>query len=423
MVCYCNCQFGHMRTNKNCPKYGADPETQLDMADPEKAFGRSNALDPSGQPQQKNLKKKLIPKSATKLAVVEAPDDETLSTKAKGVPVKFKCGSTSKPSDTLALAPIQGSEEPATSDVPIVNKSTNTSRVIVPNKLKLVEPQFESPRPSIVIRPPTDGDRSQVESHKPSIVIRPPASADREQVEFHKPHIVIRPPANAVREQVGLHKPSIVIRPPTDREQQKKIVIKRPKEVIDYDSISQEPTTPVEFRKTKKIAELSSFENRGKQEKFQLGNESIKRKATEGKRFWEEEEKRRNIERAREEKARKLHKEEMRVIEERERFAELRRYEESIRREREEEERQKAKKKKKKKPEIVDEYLDDYRARRTDRRIPERDRGTSRKRPAVELGKYGADYTPATKRRRGGEVPPLTVPYLYISFLFLQMNF
>ncbi|KAK0585705.1 hypothetical protein LWI29_032739 [Acer saccharum] len=108
------------------------------------------------------------------------------------------------------------------------------------------------------------------------------------------------------------------------------------------------------------------------------------------------------MERLREERERRLYEEEMRVMEEQERFAEIRRYEESIRREREEEERQKAKKKKKKQPEIRDEYLEDYSARRNDRRTPERDQ-SARRRPVVELGRYGTEHVPPTKRRRGGE--------------------
>ncbi|KAK1562660.1 hypothetical protein Q3G72_015461 [Acer saccharum] len=406
-VCGACGQFGHMRTNKNCPKYGADPETQLEIADSEKASGKSNSLDPSSQSHLKSLKKKLIYKSATKIALVEAPEDETPSTKAKVLPVKFKCGSTNIASDKLALAPTQSPDQLVNADVQIVNKSTSkANRILVSNKQKPGETQFEfhkpsivirptadvdrgqveSHKPSIVIRPPINTDREQVESYKPSIVIRPPINTDREQVESHKPHIVLRPQTNADREQVEFHKPSIVILPPTnkDREQpQKKIVFKQPKEVVDLDRAG---TTHLEYRKTKKIIELSSFEKCGKQENLQLTNQSAKRKAREGRRLWEDEEKRRNMERLREERERRLYEEEMRVMEEQERFAEIRRYEESIRREREEEERQKAKKKKKKKPEIRDEYLEDYSARRNDRRMPERDQSAKR-RPVVELGR------------------------------------
>ncbi|KAK4834572.1 hypothetical protein QYF36_025044 [Acer negundo] len=159
-VCGACGQFGHMRTNKNCLKYGADPETQLEIADSEKASGTSNLLDPSSQSQLKRLKKKLIYKSATKIAVVEAPQDETPCTKAKVLPVKYKCGSTNNPSDKLALAPTQSSDQLVTADVQIVNKSTSkANRILVSNKLKPGETQFESHKLSIVVQPPADVDK------------------------------------------------------------------------------------------------------------------------------------------------------------------------------------------------------------------------------------------------------------------------
>ncbi|XP_031250159.1 transcription initiation factor TFIID subunit 1-like isoform X2 [Pistacia vera] len=407
-VCGACGQFGHMRTNKNCPKYRADPDTQLETADSEKASAKPNSLDPKSQSQPKILKKKLISKSATKIAVVEASEDEKSSSKAKVVPVKFKCGSTDKPSDKRAFAPVQSSDQPVISDVGTANKSVaKVNRIKISNKLKPEEMQAEIQKPSIVIRPPADTERVQVESHKPFIVIRPPTNIDREQ-DSHKSSIVIRPPTNTDREQVQSHRPSIVIRPPTEKDRelpQKKIVIKQPKEIIDLDQINRDRATHFEYRKTKKIVELSSFEKHGKQESSQLTHGSSKKKGKEERRWWEEEEKRRNAARLREERAKRLYEEEMRVQEERERFAEIKRYEESIRREREEEERQKAKKKKKKKkkPEIGDDYLEDCRARRNDRRMPERD-CSAKRRPVSELGKYGADSGPPTKRRRAGEV-------------------
>ncbi|XP_044490103.1 transcription initiation factor TFIID subunit 1-like isoform X4 [Mangifera indica] len=406
-VCGACGQFGHMRTNKNCPKYRADPDTQLETADSEKASAKSSSLDPSSQSLPKNLKKKLISKSATKIAVVDASEDEKSSSKAKVVPVKFKCGSNDKLSDKLAFLPMPTSDQQVTSDVETANKSVaKVNRIKISNKLKAEEMQAEIHKPSIVIRPPADTERVQVDLHKPSIVIRPPTNIDRE-LESQKPSIVIRAPVNTDREQVESHRPSIVIRPPAEKDRelpQKKIVIKQPKEVIDLDLFSQDGATHIEYRKTKKIVELSSFEKRGKQVNTQLIHGSSKKKVQEERRWWEEEEKRRNAARLREERARRLYEEEMRVQEERERFAELKKYEESIRREREEEERQKAKKKKKKKKlELGDDYLEDYRAKRNDRRIPERDRSAKR-RPVSDLGKYGADSGPPTKRRRGLEV-------------------
>ncbi|RVX09363.1 Transcription initiation factor TFIID subunit 1 [Vitis vinifera] len=405
-VCGACGQLGHMRTNKNCPKYGEDLEAQVEITEPEKASVKSSSLEHSAQLQQRTLIKKIIPKSATKMALVETSEGEKSSLKAKNLPVKFKCGSADRLPDKVAPGTTHGPDQRVISDAETGNKFVKVNKIIISNKMKPEDSQVESHKPSIVIRPPTETDKEHVESHKPSIVIRPPSEIDRDQVESHKPSNVTRPPTETDRDQVESHKPSIVIRPPvdTDRDQpRKKIIIKRPKE-ISLDQVSQDGSTGLEYRKTKKIVELSSFEKHKKPETKHLNEDAAKRKAREDKRLWEEEEKRRNAERLREERAKRLYEEEMRMLEEQERLAEIRKFEEAIRREREEEERQKARKKKKKKmPEMRDNHLEDYRTRRNDRRIPERDRSTKR-RPVVELGKFGADYGPPTKRRRGGEV-------------------
>ncbi|KAJ7943953.1 Transcription initiation factor TFIID subunit 1 [Quillaja saponaria] len=378
-VCGACGQLGHMRTNKNCPKYGEDQETQHESMDPEKASGKTNPLDPSSQSQQKTLSKKLTSKSATKIATGEASEGEKSSLKAT---VKFKCSSNEKLSDKLAMGTTQSSDRPVTSD-PEIGKPT---KIVISNKLKPDDSQAESHKPSIVIRPPVDTGKKQFEPPKPSIVIRPLANVDKDQVESPKHSVVLRPPSEFEREQ-----------------SHKKIIIKRPKEVIDLDEVSPGGSTGLEHRKTKRIIELSTFEKQRKQESMYSAENSVKRKAKGDRRWLEEQEKRRNEERLREEKARRLYEEEMRMLEEQERLSELKRYEASIRREREEEERQKAKKKKKKKVEFGDEYLEDPRTRRYDKRMLERDRSVKR-RSVVELGRYGAEYTPPTKRRRGGEV-------------------
>jgi transcription initiation factor TFIID subunit 1 len=384
-------QLGHMKTNKNCPKYGKEPETPVETTDLEKASRKSTSQDLLNVSQHKLQKKRMVSKSATKVEVSEGEK----SSLAKSLPVKFKCGSTEKFSDKPADGAADHSDQPTTSDVRPVSSDIDTgsrstakvNKIKIFNKAKPENIQVESHKPSIVIRPPMDIERSQIESHKPSIVIRPPTYTDRNHVDPHKPSIVIRPPAEKDREKT-----------------QKKIVIKQSKEIIDPDRVSQDGRTGREHRKTKKIAELSSFEKHGKTMHF--SRESAKRKA-EDRSWWEEEEKRRTAERLREERARRIYAEEMRSLEEQEKLADIKRYTETIRWDWDEEERQKAKKKKKKmkmkKPEISDDYLDDYRGARNGRRMPERDRGAKR-RPVVDVGTYGADYTPATKRRRVGEV-------------------
>ncbi|TKY70145.1 Transcription initiation factor TFIID subunit 1 [Spatholobus suberectus] len=356
-VCGACGQLGHMRTNKNCPKYGEDLETQLESTDMEKSSGKSSFVDPSTNSQHKALSKKSMSKSATKIAPVDN------STK---IPLKFKCSSTDKSSDKPAIETLQSSDKPVTSDSETA-KSAKVNKIIFPNKVKPDDMQAESLKHAIVIRPPTDSGRGQVESHKLPIKIRPPTEIDREQSH-------------------------------------KKIIIKRTKEVIDLELDSPGGNTGLQHRKTKRIVELSNFEKQKKQETVYGTTEGfVKWNTKEDRRWWEEQEKRRNDARLREEdRARRHHKEEIRMLKEQERLDEIKRFEEDIRREREEEERQKAKKKKKKKkPDLRDEYLDDPRARRYDKRMPERDR-SGKRRSVAELGKISADYMPPTKRRRGG---------------------
>lgn len=337
-------QLGHMRTNKNCPKYGEDQEARTENNDAEKGSLKPNSSDQAETSQQKTSQKKLIQKSATKLAVVDASEDEKSS--LKGKILKVKCGMNDKLPDKLTPATSQNSDKPVTSDA-----ETGSRSVVKVNKIIFSNRKTED---------------VQVESNKPSVVIRPPVEIERDQPR-------------------------------------KKIIIKRPKE-INVNDVSQEGSTGTEYRKTKKIIELSSLEKHCMSESKNLTNLELSRKSREEKRWFEEQEKRRIAEiQRREEKARRLYEEQTRALEEQERLAELRRYEEDIRREREEEERQKAKKKKKKKkrPEIRDDYLDDLPPRRNDRRIPDR---MTKRRASAESGGYSAAYAPPTKRRRGGEV-------------------
>lgn len=377
-------QLGHMKTNKNCPKYRENIEIPLETSDLEKSSGKPTSLDPLSHSQQKATKK-VISKGATKIAVVDAAEGDNSVSKSK-VPVKFKCGSADKIPDKT----IHSFEQPASSGADTTETSNKTvgkvSKIVFSNKVRSEDGQPESQKPSIVIRTPTDVDRGQVESHKPSIVIRPPANTDREQFQYHKPPILIRQPTD------------------TDKEKSyKKIKIKRSKDVIDLDQASPDGGIDPVYQKTKKIVELSNFEQHGKRGSMLFPEESVKRKNREQRKRWEEEAKWQHAERVREQRRR--YEEERRIMEEeQEKLAEITRYQESIRREREEEERQKEskKKKKKKKPDVGEEYLEDYRARRNDRRVIDRDRGTKRK--ALDLGRYGAESAVTTKRRRGGEV-------------------
>ncbi|KAF9620722.1 hypothetical protein IFM89_014243 [Coptis chinensis] len=331
-------QKGHMRTNKNCPRYGEDLD---DSTEP----GKSNFLDPPNL-HQKTSVKKLIPKSATRLALVETSENsEKAGSKTK---VKVKCGPAEKISEKIAPEESQNSDKQVTVDSETGTRSVNRiSRIVFSNKLKPEDTQVEPPK----------------------LVIKPPAEVDRDQ-----PH--------------------------------KKLIIKQPKGNISVDQVQEESSSGLQenYRKTKTMRELSSSEKLRKQEGKRLSEEAeAKRKANEERRLWEEEDKRRiaELRRQAERQAERLY-EEQRMQAEQQRLAELRRQEAMWK---DEEDRQKARKKKKTKgPEMVDEYFE-AKPSRTDRRLPGRERATKR-RSVVELGNYGAEYAPQSKRRRGeaGEV-------------------
>ncbi|XP_019052937.1 PREDICTED: transcription initiation factor TFIID subunit 1-like isoform X2 [Nelumbo nucifera] len=349
-VCGACGQSGHMRTNKNCPKYGEDLEIQVDNTSLEKVSGKSTILDPSSQTQQKASVKKLKQKTVSKVATVATLENaDKLILKAKFPSPNLKCGPVDKSSEKALPGIMQSSEKPITSDAETGTKLiTKISKIKISNKMK--------------------NEDIQVEPQKPSIVIHPPTEADRDQPR-------------------------------------KKIIIKQTKTVANVDQVKREASSGLgeERRKKKKMIELSSFEKHREKERKQLAEKASRRKAAEERRLWEEEEKRRYADRLREEKTRKLYEKKNRMQEER-RLAEIRRHEEARQREMEEQERQKAKKKKKKKKtEMRNEYLEEHRSSRSDRRMLERDRAAKRW-PVIELGRYAAEYAPQTKRRRGGEV-------------------
>ncbi|KAL8150478.1 hypothetical protein V2J09_020286 [Rumex salicifolius] len=343
-VCGACGQEGHMRTNKNCPRYGKEPDLLVNATGPETPSDKANSLDPSSQSHQKPSNKKSISKILPKVAPVDAPDGEKSSTKLKSL--KVKCASVENVASKIIHVAAPIAEQPTVSESDVGNKPLpKVNKLKITNKMKTEE----------------------VEPQKLSLVVRPPVDPSRDQPR-------------------------------------QKVTIKQPKEASSLDHGGLDGSFDTGYRKTKKMVELTQPDLYMRQNVNSFSGEGSKGKARDGRRLLEEE-KRRNAERLKEEKARRIYLEERRMVEEQDRLAELRRYEEAIRIEREEEEHQKAQKKnkKKKRDEIEDEYLEDYQFRRNSRAIAERDRSSKRKN-VVELGRYAADHLPPTKRRRGGEV-------------------
>nr|KAJ0199510.1 hypothetical protein LSAT_V11C600337300 [Lactuca sativa] len=383
-------QFGHMKTNKHCPKYRENSNIQIESKDPEKGPTKSTGLglDSITKSQPKNTIKKMIQKSGSKLAVIEPqPPQEEEKTSLKAKVLKVKCGpaNSNKIPEKPTPSTSQISDKPVTSDTETVNKSSiKVNKIIFSNKTK--------------------SEDIQPESHKPaaSLVIRPP--------ESHR-------------------------NPPPPPQPRKTIVIKRPKEVFDFDQVSQsQEVSPVtEPRKTKRITELSGFQ---KQPRSNKSKDHHHNHHNHNSQIWEEDQHALRIA----ERQRILYEQQQqqaqqaRKLEEQERVAEIRRFEEDIKREREEERRQREKKKKKKNIFFEprnNEYLEESpRPRRDDRRVPERDHHrTAKRKPVVELGgRFGAEYAPTVKRRRGGEVGLAnilekiidTLKANNVSFLFLK---
>ncbi|KAL0365199.1 UNVERIFIED_CONTAM: Transcription initiation factor TFIID subunit [Sesamum angustifolium] len=112
-VCGACGQLGHMRTNKNCPKY-RDTETRAESTDLEKSSSKPNFVDQAEQSQQKPLTKKVTPKNGIKTAGSEAPEDDKPTSKAKVL--KVKCGATDKLPDRHTPPTSQSSDRPVISD-------------------------------------------------------------------------------------------------------------------------------------------------------------------------------------------------------------------------------------------------------------------------------------------------------------------
>ncbi|XP_021810701.1 transcription initiation factor TFIID subunit 1-like [Prunus avium] len=147
-------QPGHMRTNKNCPKY-------IHGEDIHRASQKSATLNPSCQSQPETRAKELIPKSsATKISVIEASQVENLGLSTKLPRLKFKCGPNKMKSEDVPVEP------------PSVNHDTESQKV------------------TVVIQAPANTDREEVESSQQQ---GPSAEAKKELHRYHK-KIVIKLP-------------------------------------------------------------------------------------------------------------------------------------------------------------------------------------------------------------------------------------
>ncbi|CAN6216168.1 unnamed protein product [Urochloa humidicola] len=284
LVCGACGQLGHMRTNKLCPKYREDPE----ILEIDANSVKSNPTDMVNHLQTKTPKR-LITKVSSEVTETEGPEDYR---------------STGK-----------------------VNK------IIIPNRMKSDDYPPDTPKPSVVFRPP----------------------AEEKDVP------------------------------------RKKITIKQPKGVDQQKHFEprsgQEPA-----RKTRKMVELSSFEEKSREDDHWFGGESSQMNSPHERRL--------SLEGKRRSKAILESENSWRDFEEQREMSQQRLIDARIYASREED-HQKAKKKnkKKKKHEFRDDDLLDHRPYKNDRKVPERQRAVKRSTPADLI-----EHAPSAKRRRGGEV-------------------
>lgn len=321
-------QQGHMRTNKNCPKYGEEIESILKAVEPEipKPPPRHMSEVPASQQLESPSFKKLL-----KMTSAETPESSEQLGSKKVLPLKLKC-SSEKSLDRYISDPETG-----------VKPAVKINKIILSNKMKLEDGQLETPKNILSARPPQDV-----------------SEADQPR---------------------------------------KKLIIKQGKALNNVEEVRHSIGFGVDenFKKTKRMVELSGFDSYRKQDvRFYEEEIAAHSRVSGDRRFWEKEEKRRK-DRLKEEKVKRMYEEERM---EQQRQIEFLRYEEALMNGRE---WAKAKKKKKKRKDETDDYLEEMDVGDYDHRMEHRSRAV-KKRPIADLGHYSADAGPYTKRRKGGEV-------------------
>ncbi|XP_039138858.1 LOW QUALITY PROTEIN: transcription initiation factor TFIID subunit 1-like [Dioscorea cayenensis subsp. rotundata] len=281
-VCGACGQLGHMRTNKNCPRYGEDVET----SELEGVSGRHNRSDSAAQVQLKTAGMKLASKGTFKISQAEAAQNvERTGSKsqAKTPSLKFKCGQPEKSYDKN-LSETQTSDRQNFADAEVEPKpSGKINKIKFSNKLK--------------------SDDTQHELQKSS---------------------------------------SLIIRLPEKDQSHKRIVIKQSKGSTSAEHSKQSVDSGFdrESRKMKKIAELSSFDGQRQQ-----GNQwAVKQETLRDRRMWDDEHKKGKRVRIEEERSGWM-LDKSRSVQEQQRFSD-RRYAGAIQEELQKAKKKKKKKKK-----------------------------------------------------------------------------
>ncbi|KAG7631784.1 Bromodomain [Arabidopsis suecica] len=397
-VCGACGQHGHMKTNKHCPKYRRNTESQPESMDMKKSTGKPSSSDLSGEVWLTPMEnKKPAPKSATKFSVNEA----------------------TKVGDSTSKTP-GSSDVAAVSDIDSGTKLTSR-KLKISSKENPKASKVESDSSFHSLMPAYSRERGESELHNPSVSGQLLPSTETDQAASSRYTTSVPQPSLSIdKDQAESCRPHRVIWPPTEKEHsQKKLVIKRLKEITDHDSGSLEETPQFESRKTKRMAELADFQ---RQQRLRLSENFLDWGPKEDRKWRKEQDI--STELHREGKVRRAY-DDSTVSEERSEIAESRRYREVIRSEREEEKRQKAKQKKK----LQRGILENYPPRRNDGISSESGQNINSL-CVSDFERNRTEYAPQPKRRQKGQVglanilesivDTLRVKEVNVSYLFLK---
>jgi transcription initiation factor TFIID subunit 1 len=159
-----------MRTNKLCPKYGEDPETsEMDAI----SF-RHNPLDVVSHVQTKAPGKRLLAKVSPEVPETEGPESIE-----KIKPVKFRCGPPDKFLERNMSVAGSSVSDKRTMDATDLKSTGKVGKIKIFNKIKSEDYPPDTPKPSVVIRPPAEAEKDA--PRKKVIIKQPKGHVDQQR--------------------------------------------------------------------------------------------------------------------------------------------------------------------------------------------------------------------------------------------------
>jgi len=414
-ICGACGQSGHMRTNKKCPLYMEDTETNVEKTevDIQKQMSASREEIRTGLVTKAKTKRKLVKvvkqtaNVPSEIQEVENVNDDN-KMPGKHFPLKFVCGtSIDKIVDDTAVnesSNNDGWDESAVSDQ-MRKQSSQAIKLKVSKKSKKAKDREMALHRSGSIQSDVNM------THFPAL-----KQASGVEKEHRTPKIVFKQPKEIRIEEQRKRQAEFEMEKEEREEQERRE--REEAEEMDLERKMQEALERQKDRRAREERERKRMKDEKEREERRVREEEEKKRLRVEQEMQRREEIRRQQEeerkRMRDDLIRKKMKEEMmrqQQEEERQRIRiEKMRQEaaaEAARKEREERQRAKQKQRekmeKRKERQFKEEYERPNRHKRPDRRAPERERGLKRH-ASVDIGRHAIDYGPPSKRRRGGEV-------------------